>query len=120
MRDIEKQLLGHAEIGDLDGPNGVISVLKTGINVDIQDKHGKTALMWAAWDGYTEIVDILIQAGANMFIKDKDDKTALDMATEKGHTQTTELIKQRMVEQKKMEQERSVGSTNIYNMSRWL
>ncbi len=33
-------------------------------DVNLQDKYGWTVLMWAAWRGHTEIVELLKVAGA--------------------------------------------------------
>lgn len=54
------------------------------INLDAQDEHGWTALIYAAYHGNFEIIKQLIAAGANTEIKSKNSKkTAFDFATEK-------------------------------------
>ena len=39
--------------------------------MSIITQDGETALMGAAWRGYTEIVDVLVKAGANKDLQDK-------------------------------------------------
>ena len=52
---------------------------------------GKTALMFAAENGDTEVVRELLAAGADVY-RNYDDKTALILATEKGHTEIIDLL----------------------------
>ena len=60
--------------------------------MDIQDKYGSTALIWATRCMYIEIVRELIKAGADINIKDEYGKTALDYAKEKGYNDITKLL----------------------------
>ena len=53
------------------------SVLKLGINPNIQNKDGWTALHEASREGYLEIAKLLIEKGANVNITDKNGHTAL-------------------------------------------
>ena len=39
--------------------------------MSIITQDGVSALMRAAWDGHTEIVDVLVKAGANKDLQDK-------------------------------------------------
>lgn len=55
-------------------------ILKNKVNVNIQNKHGETALMIAAYSGNDELVKNLINHGADKNIKDINDKTAYDYA----------------------------------------
>lgn len=48
-----------------------------GINLNAQDRNGRTALMYAC-RGRTELAFTLLYAGADVDIKDKDDETAED------------------------------------------
>ena len=50
-----------------------------GINVNVQNKIGDTALHSAAWKGSPEIVDMLIQFGADRTLKNADGKTAYQL-----------------------------------------
>ena len=48
-----------------------------GIDIDATDMCGDTALMWAAYRGYYEITELLIDAKANVNVQCKNNKTAL-------------------------------------------
>jgi hypothetical protein len=48
--------------------------------IDETSVIGKTALMYAAENGYTECVHLLVEFGADLRIKDKNGKTAYDLA----------------------------------------
>ena len=50
-----------------------------GANVNMQDKEGYTALMLAAQNGHTNIVEILLSRGADPMIKNITNQTALDL-----------------------------------------
>ncbi len=48
------------------------------LNLDVQDKNGKTALHYAAEANSPDMVLALVDAGANVLIKDKEGKMAVD------------------------------------------
>ncbi|MFA6263496.1 MAG: ankyrin repeat domain-containing protein [Candidatus Babeliales bacterium] len=63
-------------------------ILDNGADVNIQNKNGLTALMWAAVRGYAGVVQILLEAGADQDIRDTiphSNRTALDFARARGH-----------------------------------
>jgi len=51
--------------------SGVRAMLAAGVPVDTRGGHGGTALHWACWKGYSEIVKVLIGHGASLTIKDE-------------------------------------------------
>ena len=59
----------------------VTSFIEKGVDVNVQDEKGRSALMWAAIKGYKEIAKELIKAGANVNLQDETGITALMFAT---------------------------------------
>jgi len=64
--DLGDELLQAAKDGDL---AEVEKLLELGVGVDFQGSIGRTALMEASYSGYTEIVELLIDAGADVNIQ---------------------------------------------------
>ena len=48
----------------------VRALLAVGIPVNARGEHGGTALHWACWKGYADLVKLLIDAGASVTIED--------------------------------------------------
>lgn len=67
-------------------------LLDRGANVDMQDKHGHSALIIAAYNGYTDIVEMLLDKSANPNLKDGKGKTALVLADKKGHQTIVDIL----------------------------
>lgn len=59
----------------------VKELIENGADVNLANKEGKTALMYAASRGNMAIIRYLIQSGANRDAKDKDGKTYQDYAS---------------------------------------
>ena len=76
----ESRLLLKTSQGDIDN---VLSLIKAGVDVNIQDKNGITAMMIAAENGYLELLRELKQAGADVNIQNYYGDTALMCATKK-------------------------------------
>ena len=53
--------------------------------IDLQDKHGETALHWAAYKGYTDTVMKLLEGKAKIDLQDRTGRTALYWAAFYGH-----------------------------------
>ncbi len=77
----EENFLEAAEYGNI---NKIKELLTLGIDVNIQNEDGYTALIWASYKGYIKIVRALIKAGANVNIQDENGKTALTYASNNG------------------------------------
>ncbi len=58
-------------------------------------RHGWTALIWAARNGQSEIVSLLLDGGANVNAITKDGFTALVHAIDNGHQETAHLLLKR-------------------------
>jgi ankyrin repeat protein len=61
--------------------------------VDAKTEFGNTALIWAASEGHTAIVELLLAAqGIHVNAKDVDGWTALIWAAEEGHAEIVRLL----------------------------
>ena len=67
-------------------------ILSDGINPNLRDEEGDTALMLASYNGHAECVATLLAAKANPTIKDSHGKTAIDLAVAKGHVEVSRLL----------------------------
>ncbi len=79
---IEASIKGHAEI--------VKALLAWGANINIANKRGYTALMWATRINHPKIMVILLDHGAEVNHTDKEGNTALMIAI---NYSTTEVLK---------------------------
>jgi len=52
--------------------DAVRGLLAVGLPVDALGEHGATALHWACWKGYADLVQILLEHGASITIRDKE------------------------------------------------
>ncbi len=71
-------------------------LLAKGVNVDLRDADGRTALTYAASEGQTEVIKILLQAGADPELADKNGRSATLYAVEEGETESMLEVTQRM------------------------
>lgn len=70
-----------------------IAVLARGvIDIDDGDRKGYTALMFAAFFDYSQIVRVLLSKGANVLIVNDDGLAALHIAANEGAVETTKLL----------------------------
>lgn len=81
--------LSAAAAGDV---AGVRRFLDAGIDVNIRDAEGRTALYAAARGGRLETVALLAAAGADVNLETRDGRNALDAAKEKGAALVVELL----------------------------
>ena len=66
--------------------------INNGANVDARTDDGKTALIWAAWNGYSESAEILLRHGADVNARDNQGRTALIWAAWNGHSKAAEVL----------------------------
>ncbi|WON77103.1 ankyrin repeat domain-containing protein [Serratia sp. UGAL515B_01] len=67
------------------GNSGVInSFINAQYNLNVQDEHGYTAVILAAYHGHHTVVEILLKGGADPCLRDKRGNTALMGAIFKG------------------------------------
>ncbi len=65
----------------------VVLLLHQGIPVDVADAYGHTSLMWAAYKGFPQCVDLFLRWGASVHETDEQGFTALHWALVKGSQQ---------------------------------
>jgi hypothetical protein len=82
-------LRAAALMGDL---NTVRRLLAGGVNPNLRNPSGDTALMLAAEKDYTEIVRALLEAGANPDLKNSEGDTALMLASILARPETVQLL----------------------------
>ncbi|MEM9737633.1 MAG: ankyrin repeat domain-containing protein [Bacteroidota bacterium] len=71
---------------DINNPLIITKIQKKIIkDIDQKDNTGKTAFMYAAYHGYTDMGEILIEAGANINLKDNEEWTSTMYASMNGH-----------------------------------
>ena len=70
----------------------IIRALIADAAVNFQDEYGRTALIWAAYYGYSDIVQALITAGADLNIQDNYGDTALKLAVWGEQSHTAQLL----------------------------
>ncbi len=68
--------------------------LVIGVDVNLQDELGNTAMHYAVLQGNTTMMNLLFTYGARIIVLNKDEKTAEDFAKEKGQKEALELIKE--------------------------
>ena len=74
-------------------------LLQRGASVDLQNSYGVTALIVAAVNGRTTIVQALLDAKADASLQNIDGSTALIIADLEEHTVTAQLLRQHAKQQ---------------------
>lgn len=73
-------------------PEVFCDLLEDGVDPNVADEYGTTALIMAADEGYLFFVEVLIRYGADVNIQDKSGDSALDLAIYKGHVAIANLL----------------------------
>ncbi|KFY27601.1 hypothetical protein V493_03402 [Pseudogymnoascus sp. VKM F-4281 (FW-2241)] len=73
-------------------------LLHSGIDLNVTDNIGATAINWAARMGNFEIVKLLVDAGADIEIPNNDKKMALDYARDLKHVEIIEYLEKKTAE----------------------
>ncbi|KXJ06602.1 putative ankyrin repeat protein MM-0045 [Exaiptasia diaphana] len=88
-----KSLRNFAENeGDVENDGVVERLLAAGVDVNLADSNGETALIWAVRESNDKIVDDLIKTGADVNTKDKDQRSPLMIAVENNKHYITERL----------------------------
>lgn len=82
-------LLNAAAKGDIDT---IKNIILSGIDINIPDVKGRTALMAAAFKGQIESVKYLVQSGAKIDLISTDGLTAIDLARKSGKTEIVRYL----------------------------
>jgi len=72
--------------------NTVSKAVKAGMDVNITNQNGSTALMLAAFNGHKHIVKYLLENGANVNMKDQNGRTALIYSASGNNAETVDLL----------------------------
>ena len=64
----------------------ILNFIQSGINVNVQDENGMTALMLASQAGHVELIQEFLKAGSSVNIQNLLGNTALILATSKNKT----------------------------------
>ncbi len=89
LEDFGDELRMAARDGYLSEVEKLIGI---GVDVNMQNNNGRTALMMAAGNGYFEIVELLIEAGADNNLQDINGYTALKFAAGYGRIEIVEFL----------------------------
>ena len=68
------------------------ALLEAGMDPNQVDKYGNTPLYWAAFKGYTKIVELLLKAGADPKHVNNNGNTPLYWAALEGYLKIVELL----------------------------
>lgn len=72
----------------------VATLLSRGVNVNVTDRWGWTALSMAAYGGHETIAKLLLACGAEIETTDVDGDSPLDLATNRGHADVVIAIEE--------------------------
>ena len=89
MEAVEQQLLaasicGHRQI--------VEELIEAGVNPNVVNTEGWTAVMLCSRNGYAEVLQLLIDGRARVDIANADGQTAMVIASEHGHNDVAQLL----------------------------
>jgi hypothetical protein len=68
-------------------------LLRRRVNINAQDPHGTTALMWAVFKGHRDVAKFLISKGADTKVIRDDGDTAMDIARKWRQTEIVAILK---------------------------
>lgn len=74
----------------------VLGCLEAGVDVDVCNEYGQSSLFIAAWKGFFDIVDVLLQFGANVFTKQNGGMQINEVARANGHRKVAQIVEERM------------------------
>jgi hypothetical protein len=87
---LEAELLTSCERGDVDN---VRRILDVGVDVDVRDSRGNTALMVACRNCQIDVVKLLLERGADVHARNSYARKAMDVASDWGYPSIIELLR---------------------------
>jgi Ankyrin repeats (3 copies)/Ankyrin repeats (many copies) len=81
----------------------IMSLLKDGYNLDLQDSYSQTPLLWAARRGHKAVVKLLLEKGAELESKDGSGQTPLLWTAGRGHEAVVKLLLEKGAELESMD-----------------
>jgi len=82
-------LIDYVKLGNI---TKIQELIAQGVDLNMQDEYGYTALTWATSYSKPDIVKLLLDAGADDEITDIDKHNALYWANYYGHPEVIELL----------------------------
>jgi ankyrin repeat protein/Tfp pilus assembly protein PilF len=89
MNRINDELIFAASTGNF---QSVLKSINSGAFLDATDRVGNTALLYASFNNYTEIVKILLSKGADANIKNRQGTTSLVLFADNGNYEIVKLL----------------------------
>ncbi|MHB1000127.1 MAG: ankyrin repeat domain-containing protein [Armatimonadota bacterium] len=86
--DIEK-LLRAIEAHDI---AALLKLVESGVDANVRDRYGRSALLYAVVDGNTDAVKILIENRADINMRDNEGWTALHAAAEEYRVEIANIL----------------------------
>ncbi|MEC1179525.1 ankyrin repeat domain-containing protein [Metasolibacillus meyeri] len=85
---MEQQMIKYAEQGNIEE---TLALVDAGVNINVTDTNGRTAVMAATYNNEVEIVKRLIERGADINIRDKQLNNVLLYAGASGYLSIVKL-----------------------------
>ncbi|KPA73628.1 hypothetical protein ABB37_09760 [Leptomonas pyrrhocoris] len=92
MRDVEGHTLMHWAAYRNSPATCQYLLDHWGYAVDAKDKHGRTPFVWAAREGFAEVMELLLSRGADRDCADSDGWTALQYARTRNHPEAVYVV----------------------------
>ena len=89
FRESANDVISAAKSGDV---GEVERLIRSGVDINIRDNGGNTALILASYYDHIEVVKLLIEAGVDLNIRDDESSTALILASYQNNIEVVKLL----------------------------